>query len=279
MKSQSLRILGVVAHPHDFTHFAGTCGVHTSLGDVVTVVSVTDGAGTHNVQLEEEVFNLVEDKNVSVADAGSQGYSSQKEGELKNAAALFGVSDVRILGYPDKPFIAGRHPGAVKDIADIIREVRPNVLISQSPYSTEHHSRVSSVPNDHVESAVATLEGVREAGSARYISNALPHKIALTLFPGIYFNRDEWDFTIDIGDWVQQRIKAEEMYKSQGHTPEFARKRIAIGVGATGWASGTGYSESFVRSSFEVLSKISVSDASLLQASETEIEQLKRLSD
>ena len=71
----------------------------------------------------------------------------------------------------------------------------------------------------------------------------------------------------------------QEMYKSQGHTPEFARKRIAISVGATGWASGTGYCESFVRSSFEVLSKISVSDASLQHASETENEQLKRLSD
>ena len=31
-----LRFLGVVAHPHDFTHFAGTLGIHTALGDSAT---------------------------------------------------------------------------------------------------------------------------------------------------------------------------------------------------------------------------------------------------
>ena len=40
---QNLRLLGIVAHPHDFTHFAGTLGVHTTLGDTATVVSMTAG--------------------------------------------------------------------------------------------------------------------------------------------------------------------------------------------------------------------------------------------
>ena len=35
-----LRILVVIAHPHDFTHSAGTCGVHTARGDSVTAVCV-----------------------------------------------------------------------------------------------------------------------------------------------------------------------------------------------------------------------------------------------
>ncbi|MCH9000741.1 MAG: hypothetical protein IID48_21105 [Proteobacteria bacterium] len=33
---QKLRILGVNAHPHDFTHYAGTLGIHVEAGDEVT---------------------------------------------------------------------------------------------------------------------------------------------------------------------------------------------------------------------------------------------------
>ncbi len=32
-----LRILGINAHPHDFTHYAGTLGIHADDGDTVTV--------------------------------------------------------------------------------------------------------------------------------------------------------------------------------------------------------------------------------------------------
>ena len=34
--AQKLRILGVNAHPHDFTHYAGTLGIHVEAGDEVT---------------------------------------------------------------------------------------------------------------------------------------------------------------------------------------------------------------------------------------------------
>jgi hypothetical protein len=34
-----MRILVVKAHPHDFTHCAGTLGIHAARGDAVTVVS------------------------------------------------------------------------------------------------------------------------------------------------------------------------------------------------------------------------------------------------
>ena len=36
---ERLRLMVVVAHTHDFTHCAGTCGIHSSLGDAVTVVT------------------------------------------------------------------------------------------------------------------------------------------------------------------------------------------------------------------------------------------------
>ena len=50
-----LRILGINAHPHDFTHYAGTLGIHVADGDTATVVSMTGGASTHNQKLSEEM--------------------------------------------------------------------------------------------------------------------------------------------------------------------------------------------------------------------------------
>ena len=41
MKETGVTILVVAAHPHDFTHCAGTLGVHVSRGDKVTVVCMT----------------------------------------------------------------------------------------------------------------------------------------------------------------------------------------------------------------------------------------------
>ena len=38
-----LRVLGVNVNSHDFTHYAGTLGIHTADGDTVTVVSMTAG--------------------------------------------------------------------------------------------------------------------------------------------------------------------------------------------------------------------------------------------
>lgn len=32
-KLEQIRLLVVVAHPHDFTHCAGTCGIHVKRGD------------------------------------------------------------------------------------------------------------------------------------------------------------------------------------------------------------------------------------------------------
>ena len=40
MERQKLHVLVVVAHPHDFMHCSGTCGIHTSIGDTVTIVSL-----------------------------------------------------------------------------------------------------------------------------------------------------------------------------------------------------------------------------------------------
>ena len=53
---QKLRVLGVNAHPHDFTWYSGTLGIHAASGDAVTVVSVTPGESAHNQALHDELM-------------------------------------------------------------------------------------------------------------------------------------------------------------------------------------------------------------------------------
>ena len=59
MSRPILRLLSVNAHPHEFTHTAGTLGAHTSDGNTATAVSVTAGAKTRNEALRDELTKPV----------------------------------------------------------------------------------------------------------------------------------------------------------------------------------------------------------------------------
>ena len=271
MKRQNLRLLVVVAHPHDFVHCSGTCGIHTSLGDSVTIVSVTSGASTpHNEELAIELAKPPEERDPAIINRGPDQFAAEKTRELRNAAALFGVTDVRVLAFPDHPFFLDKHREAIEELRDVILEVRPHVLISQSPYMSRpnmgspHLS--SGAHNDHNDTAYAVLEARAQAQAPRYGSNQRPHKIASTCFLGIYFEQSQVDFTVDISEWYQQRVQAEAMYVSQGHTEARARRTVDVAVGHAGRYSGTMYAEPFVREKLELLPHIIVPDSALKAA-------------
>ena len=96
-------------------------------------------------------------------------------------------------------------------------------------------------------------------------------------FPGIYFQKDQWDFVINIGnEFYEKRVQAEVMFKSQGHTPEYARKRIDSTVGNTGYFAGISHGEAFIRERPEVVPKISLSDHTLNRAIEPRLESIRR---
>ncbi len=70
MPKEHLRILGVVAHPHDFTHMAATCGIHVKDGDLVTIVCVTPGGSTHNTAVAAELAKPRDQQNIARIEAG-----------------------------------------------------------------------------------------------------------------------------------------------------------------------------------------------------------------
>ena len=223
-----LRILSVNAHPHDFTHHAGTLGIHTADGDSVTVVSLTGGASTHNQKLAEEMAKPQENRNQETIDQINREYSDQKALELRTACEIFGISDVRILPYTDKLFTLEKNPSAVDALRDIILEIRPHIMITQSPYLTGDRGHKLGARDDHSETGFASIEARTLASIPRYEDVRPTHIIAATFFPGVYFDRTEWDFIVDVTDFFEKRVQAEATYLSQGHTLGWSRKRMEV---------------------------------------------------
>ncbi len=275
--AQPLRILVVKAHPHDFTHCAGTCGVHSSTGDAVTLVCVTDGILTHNERLHDELLKPEEDRDPVVINQTAQEYAEIKASEIREVCALFEVTDVRFLGFP-QPFRLERTPEVVEKLRDIIYDVRPHVMITQSPFLKGHHGMAPTHRDDHTETAIAVHEAMGLAATATHSAKERPHTIAAIYYPGVYFMDDEMDFYVDISGWHEQRIQAEILFSSQAQTEALARKRVEIAAGHMGWVSGTEYAEGFVRAKPELLPRITVAESSLKRAEEPRIKHLKRMS-
>ena len=105
----------VTAHPDDVDFgSAGTVAAFTSAGVEVTYCIVTDGDAGGS------------DRSMSRADM-----AALRQDEQRAAAAVVGVSDVRFLGHPDGMVQATRE--LRRDISRVIRQVRPERVLTQSP--------------------------------------------------------------------------------------------------------------------------------------------------
>jgi LmbE family N-acetylglucosaminyl deacetylase len=134
------KILVIVAHPDDVDFgAAGTVAVWTEAGIEVVYCIVTDGDAGGN------------DPSVSRADM-----AVLRRAEQLAAAKCVGVTEVRYLGYPDgrvEPTI-----GLRKDLARVIRQVRPDRVLSPSP--ERNYARLGASHPDHRAVGAAALDAV-----------------------------------------------------------------------------------------------------------------------
>jgi LmbE family N-acetylglucosaminyl deacetylase len=134
------RALVIVAHPDDVDFgMAGTVATLTSQGADVTYCLVTSGdaGGDQLVMTREERAKLRED-------------------EQRAAAKCVGVHDLVFLGYADgivEPTLALR-----RDLARVIRRVRPDLVLTQSP--ERNYERIFASHPDHLATGEATLRAV-----------------------------------------------------------------------------------------------------------------------
>jgi LmbE family N-acetylglucosaminyl deacetylase len=134
------RVLAITAHPDDIDFgAAGTIARWTDAGIEVTYCVVTDGAAGGF------------DEDVPRAEM-----PALRQAEQVAAAKHVGVQDVRFLGYPDgvlEPTL-----GLRRDLARVIRQVRPDRVLCPSP--ERNYVRIGVSHPDHRAVGSATLDAV-----------------------------------------------------------------------------------------------------------------------
>ncbi|MDQ1713664.1 MAG: hypothetical protein QOE45_3114 [Frankiaceae bacterium] len=131
------RILVVTAHPDDVDFgAAGTVATWTKAGHAVTYCVVTNGdAGGFDPAVPRSEIAAI------------------RQAEQRAAAAEVGVTDVRFLGHPDGRVVVSLD--LRRDISRVIRQVRPQRLLTQSPQ--RNYERIYASHPDHLATGEATL--------------------------------------------------------------------------------------------------------------------------
>ena len=215
------RVLVVMAHPDDVDFgFAGSVAVMTDAGIEVVYCLVTDG------------------------DAGGSEYgiprgemAPMRRDEQRAAAAIVGVHDVHFLGYPD-----GRLEATIelrKDITRVIRKVRPNRVLTQSP--DRNWDRIYASHPDHLAAGEAAVCAVYPDARNRWAHPELADEglepwTVDALWLGI--GHDGATHYVDITTAVDRKIDALLSHKSQLPDPGATETLVRSWTGATAQAAG-----------------------------------------
>jgi LmbE family N-acetylglucosaminyl deacetylase len=196
------RVLLVTAHPDDVDFgAAGTVARWTSEGWTVTYCICTDGdAGGFDPAVPRSEIGGI------------------RRAEQRAAAAEIGVRDVRFLGYPDGALEVS--PALVRDIVRVIRDVRPQRVVMQSP--ERDWTRIGRSHPDHLTAGEATIRAIYPAARNPF---AFPELLAEEGLDA-WTVRETWvaghphppDRFIDITDTFDRKIAALRRHASQtGH--------------------------------------------------------------
>jgi LmbE family N-acetylglucosaminyl deacetylase len=209
------RALCVLAHPDDVDFgSAGTVATWTAAGTEVTYCIVTDGdAGGFDETPRHEMGPL-------------------RQAEQRAAAKAVGVSDVRFLGYPD-----GRLELTLdlrRDISRVIRQVRPQRVLTSSP--ERFFERIGASHPDHMTVGESTLRAVYPDARNPF---AFPELLAdegleaWTVSEVWLGASPRTDHAVDVTDVVDRKFAALRSHVSQvGHLPDVERF-------VTDWMRGT----------------------------------------
>lgn len=131
--ARQLKLLAVLAHPDDESlGFGGTLAKYAAEGVETHLVTATRG--------ERGRFGA-QGKSAEPAETGRV-----REAELRAAAAVLGIRDVSILGYPDGAVDQMDAATAIRAIAWHIRHIRPDVAVTFGPdggYGHPDHIAIS----------------------------------------------------------------------------------------------------------------------------------------
>ncbi len=257
--SEPLNILNIGGHPKDAILYAGgTMAKHAARGDKVTIMVPTTGLSHH--------LTAINDYRDSGEMPDMDALIQERKQELIDAALELGVTDVRFLGYNDE--IVLPREDVVSDIADIIGEIRPNVIVTHWPYDTVP---AHAVTTQMTLLAIDAASGIRP-GKPYAPTGGDTGGESAQIFYHTHLGRTNVlenltmripTTVIDITDAIHQKAAAMNKFVSQ-HFGEDSplQKKTSEGMDGTGAATHlrVSYAESFVAHNPEVYEYLPVSE-------------------
>jgi len=277
---EKLTILVVGGHPADvFDHCGGTMAHHVAQGDTVVCLALTQGLRIHDIVISEKYRTGIPEEEKEEFERVAAERAAAKEQETRDACAVFGIKDVRFLSYDEEVLL--ENVPMIKAVAAVIRDVKPNIVITQYPYEEggvgNHHSTTGKIVNHAVELATTT----------DYENNIPAWRTAQQFYmiPSFYTQCENLlgtmhmpflPFYVDISDVIDLKIKALECMVSQQYGGLYARKRTECSEGAFGHMMRTAYCEAFVPVHPDLYYTLPISQQRLDWANEMEIETRNR---
>ena len=189
-------VLVVVAHPDDIDFgMSGTVAALVAAGSSVHYAIAT--AGEAGLPEEADRIEL----------------AATRKAEQVAAAAAVGVDDVRFLGLPDGHLVPGLE--LRREITRVIRQVRPDLLLQQSP--ERRWDRIYASHPDHLAVAEATIAAVYPDARNPHAHPELlgeglePHAVPEVWVGGL----SRPDVFVDITDVFDRKVEALSAHTSQ----------------------------------------------------------------
>jgi LmbE family N-acetylglucosaminyl deacetylase len=219
------RVLVVTAHPDDVDFGAsGTIAGWTASGVEVTYCIVTDGdAGGFDPDVDRADIPAI------------------RRAEQTEAAAAVGVTDLRFLGYRDGELTVSHE--LRRDISRVIRQVRPQRLLTQSP--ERNWERLPASHPDHMAAGEAAIQAVYPDARNPYAHTSLLSDEGLEAWsvPELWvMAHPSFTHYVDITDTFPNKIAALRAHESQtshmDNLEEFIRGWGTRMAGMAGLAEG-----------------------------------------
>jgi len=200
------RLLLVFAHPDDESVFAAGLACETvSRGGRVALCTATPGE-----------HGKVGDPPV----CSRERLGAVRQAELMAACAELGIATVRVLGYPDRGLASAPADTIRRQLVELIRAVRPQVVVTFDPNGTNLHP-------DHVAISRFTSDAVAAAGDSRWFpelgaAHAAPRLLwTLPVRPWELLRRTEpalepgVDIALDVSAFVARKEAALKAHRTQ----------------------------------------------------------------
>ncbi len=195
-------IMVVTPHPDDAeSRMAGTVARWVREGKEIVYVVCTNG-----------------DKGTSDPSVRPEDLAALREQEQLAAADVLGVKEVVFLGYPDQSLEEGGQ--FRKDIVRLIRQYRPDTVVTVDPYRGRLDHRDHRITARVVMDAVYPFASSPGSYPDLLEQGLLPHRVKEMLFCGTA----DPNYYVDVTDTFEIKVAALRCHKSQvGDRPEFSK--------------------------------------------------------